>query len=101
MSGGHKHHPALRRYLVDIIESLRSGPKTFLELRRDLGRPPAVTLSQTLRELRSCRLVEPFTHRVGDRTWKKYRLTPKGAALLPEIRKFATQAEELERKIRG
>lgn len=60
-----------------------------------------MTLSQTLRELRAYRLVEPFTHRAGDRTWKKYRLTPKGTSLLPEIRRFTAFAEELERKLRG
>lgn len=100
MAGGHGHHPALKRYVAEVLDALQSSPKTFLQLRKELGKPPQVTLSQTLRELRSYRLIEPYTYREGDKAWKRYRLTAKGQRLLPDLQEFVRKASEIEERFR-
>ncbi len=73
-----------KRGVSEILASLRSGESSFNELRKKLD-VSSNTLSDRLRELRKGGVVEALIVQMGEKFYKKYKLTDKGVSLVSHL----------------
>lgn len=92
-----KTHPALRLHFVEILIALKQGPKSYREIWRGLGRPPAEAFDKRMRELRKYHLIE---RKETEEAVTKYALTSKGRELLPSLAQLAELAKKTEARLK-
>ena len=77
-----------------VLTLLKSDVRSFNGLRKETS-ASSNTISSRLRELRDYKVVEAFAVPDGEKVYKMYRLTDRGASLVSELEKMLETIDKI------